>query len=529
MSFDDFEIPPELRERLKKLDDELQEAKKKEQEKRQSQATALLGLIQGEAELWHTPDREAWATITVGAHREHHRVQSRSFKRWAQRQFFLDQKASIGGQGVRDALGVIEGIAIHDGDEHEVSIRVAEQRGALYLDLANADWHAVEIAHGGWTVVHPPVRFARPGAMRPLPAPVRGGSLDELWDYVNVRDALDRRLLIASLIGAFRARGPFVIVMLYGEQGSAKSTTARICRMLIDPNKADVRSAPREPRDVVILAQHSWVLALDNVSSIPEWLSDGLCRLATGGGYAARALYTDSDEVVVDAMRPSIITGIVEVAERGDLLDRTIGIELEPVRKRRTEKDLYAAFEEAQPRILGALLDAVAYAHAHVGDVEFNGQLPRMADYAAFISAAEPHLGWKRGQVVRDLEASRAHLNELPLDHSVIAPAIRKAVSAEFELVGTSTEVLALINVSADKFDETARRDRRWPKTPAALSRELARLAPNLRAAGICAEKLPRTDAKGTRGWTVHVKGGPPCPTCQERGITDGSSDGLTD
>ena len=367
MSLDD----PELLEQLKNIAEGREDGAGGKEKK--SRATVLVTLVRAQAELWHSPDDEGWATLTVGDHREHHRIKGDAFKRWAQRLFFLDQETSIGDQGLREALGVIDGIAVHDGAEHPLALRVAEHAG-LYLDLADKEWRAVEIST--WRlVVDPPVRFARSAAMRLLPTPVRGGSLDELWEFVNVRDGRDRRLLIAALIGMFRATGPFVLVMFYGEPGSAKSTSARICRMQIDPNAANVRSAPREPRDVVITAKHSWVMAIDNVSTIPEWLSDGLCRLATGGGYAARALYSNSDEHVVDVMRPTIITGVSEVAERGDLLDRTLGIELEPVRHRRTERALYAAFERAQPRILGALLDAVAYAHAHVDTVDLGDKL----------------------------------------------------------------------------------------------------------------------------------------------------------
>ena len=500
----------------------------------ESQATILVGLVRGAAELWHSADGEGWATITVDGHQEHHRVGGQAFRRWAQWLFYAEQKTSIG-QGLRDAIGVIEGLGVHDGPEHPLALRVAEHEGALYLDLADRGWRAIEISGGSWRVItDPPVRFARPAAMRALPVPVRGGSLDKLWEFVNIRDKRDRRLLTAALIGMVRASGPFVIVMLYGEPGAAKSTTTRICRMLVDPNAADVRSAPRESRDVVITAKHSWVMAIDNVSSIPEWLSDALCRLATGGGYAARSLYTDSDEHVVDVMRPTIITGITEVAERGDLLDRTLGIELEPVRRRVTERELYADFERARPAVLGALLDAVAAAHAGVETVELL-ELPRMADFAAFATAAETHLGWKAGQVVEDLTANRAHLNELPLDHSVVVPAIKKIVKDNFELFGTATEILVALNATAQELDEGWQRHRGWPKTAADLGRELARLAPNLRATGICTEKLPRTPGMGTRGWTIHTYSEErndrhTCHVCHGRRISDGSggSDGQS-
>ena len=109
---------------------------------------------------------------------------------------------------------------------------------------------------------------------------------------------------------------------LQGEQGSAKTTTARGFRELVDPSTVPVRAAPKDERDLMIAATNGWVINLDNLSRLPAWLSDAICRLATGGGFATRELYTDADEVLFNATRPVIVNGIEELATRSDLLDR---------------------------------------------------------------------------------------------------------------------------------------------------------------------------------------------------------------
>src|SRR5262249_20593555 len=153
--------------------------------------------------------------------------------------------------------------------------------------------------------------------------------------------------------------GPYAVLILTGEQGAAKSTMARLLRWLIDPNAAPLRSQPRDGRDLVIAARNSWVLAFDNLSYLPIWLSDCLCRLATGGGFATRELYTDADEVIFDSQRWVILTSIEDVASRGDLLDRAVILRLPaiPEEKRRTEAAFWVAADAARPAILGALLD----------------------------------------------------------------------------------------------------------------------------------------------------------------------------
>ena len=170
-------------------------------------------------------------------------------------------------------------------------------------------------------VENPPVRFRRSKAILPLPEPVIGGSVNALRQFVNVGDA-DWPLFLAALLAAYRPGRPYPILNLHGEQGSAKTTTARMFRGLIDPNTAPVRAEPREPRDLMIAANNGLVVALDNLSHIPAWLSAGLCRLSTGGGFSTRTLYENDEETVFDAMRPVVVNGIEEVATRSDPLTR---------------------------------------------------------------------------------------------------------------------------------------------------------------------------------------------------------------
>jgi hypothetical protein len=168
-------------------------------------------------------------------------------------------------------------------------------------------WRAIEIDTAGWRVIDkPPVRFRRAAGMRPLPMPVRGGSVDTLRSFLNVQSDNDFVLAVAWALAVLRNCGPYPVLILSGEQGSAKSTFSSILRALLDPNTAPLRALPREDRDLFIAASNGHVLAFDNVSGLPPWISDTLCRLATGGGFAVRQLYTDQDEVLFDASRPHL-------------------------------------------------------------------------------------------------------------------------------------------------------------------------------------------------------------------------------
>jgi hypothetical protein len=203
-----------------------------------------------------------------------------------------------------------------------------------------------------------------------------------LRQLLNVRTDEDFRLLIAWLIGALNPDGPYPVLALQGEQGSAKSTTVRVLRSVVDPAVEPLRAPPRDERDLAIAASGNWTPALDNLSGVKPWLSDALCRLATGGGFATRELYSDDREVLFSAKRPVILNGIDSLAVAGDLRDRSLIIELPPIspEKKRTERVFYRDLEKARPKVLGALLNAVSAALRTLERVELE-ELPRMADF----------------------------------------------------------------------------------------------------------------------------------------------------
>src|SRR5262249_10532124 len=197
-------------------------------------------------------------------------------------------RKAAGGQALQDALNVLAGRAIHDGSSIRVHTRVGQHEGKLYLDLGDSEWQAVEITSSGWTIVKEvSMKFVRPRGMLPIPCPVAGGSLDRhLRPFLNVPDDDAFALIKAFLIALVRPDVPFTFLVFTGEQGSAKSSNSKKLKSIIDPSKAATRGLPRELRDLAIAATNGWILAFDNVSHIPDWISDALCSLSTGSGFS---------------------------------------------------------------------------------------------------------------------------------------------------------------------------------------------------------------------------------------------------
>jgi hypothetical protein len=448
-------------------------------------ATVLVQLaIAAKVELFHSPNMDGYATVPLEGRRETWSLKSKGFRRWLNRLYFQAKDKTAGGQAVQDAIATLEGQALFDGPECHVHVRLAEHGGKIYLDLADPQWQAVEVDAAGWRIVSdPPVKFRRTKGLLPLPVPLTGGSIDELRPFVNVAGDDDWRLLVAWLVQALRPRGPYPVLCHHGEQGSAKSTTARVIRSLTDPSSAPLRCQPRDERDLMIAATNSWTVAFDNLSYLSEWLSDALCRLATGGGFSTRELYTDDEETIFDAMRPCILTSIEDVATRGDLLERAIILchPQIPDDKRRTEGEFWAAFEMVRPRILGALLDAVSGAMCelpHTG-IQF---LPRMADFATWVTAAESTLGWEPGSFLKSYTGNQQEANELTLDASPVVAPLRQFAESKGEWEGTAGD---LLNELTAIVGEAVAKSKDWPKKPNVFSGKLRRLAPNLRKTGI--------------------------------------------
>src|SRR5262249_16174922 len=250
-------------------------------------------------ELFHTASGTAFADIIIGGHRETWPIRRKRFRAFLRRCHYRATGEAANAAEIRSTLDLLEARAQFDGPQRAVHVPVAEHAGHIYLDLADEHWRAVDIGPDGWRVIGcPPVRFRRPAGMLPLPGPQQGGSIEALNSFLNLASRDDFILIVAWLLAALRPHGPFPLLAISGEQGSAKTVLCKLLKALIDPNAAPVRSLSREERELMIAATNGYLLAFDNLSGLPVWLSDALCRLASGGSFAVRQLYTDQEEVL---------------------------------------------------------------------------------------------------------------------------------------------------------------------------------------------------------------------------------------
>jgi putative DNA primase/helicase len=229
------------------------------------------------------------------------------------------------------------------------------------------------------------------------------------------------------------------------------------------------------------------------LSHLPEELADAACRLATGGGFGGRELYSDHEEAIFDATRPMVFNAIPDLgAARPDFLDRAVIVEFLDMKPemRCDEAQFSREFEEVLPRILGALLDAVVAGLGNLPDVRLE-QPPRMADFAIWVSACEESLGMKPGEALTTYQSNRTETHNLALESSPLYEPVAELAQEGFN--GTVAELHARLYCTVS---ESMRRSVRWPKAPNALSNALRRMAANLRGAGI-EIRFSRADVRG--------------------------------
>ena len=240
----------------------------------------------------------------------------------------------------------------------------------------------------------------------------------------------------------------------------------------------------------MIGASNGWCVAFDNVSALPPRLADALCRLSTGSGFSTRELYTDEEEKLFTATRPILLNGIDGLVVRSDLQDRSIITYLPNIAEegRQTEQAFWQNFERRRAHILGALLDGVSTALRRLPHVRIKN-LPRMADFATWASAARVSFGLAQGQVLAAYARNRECSNSVVLEASPLVPAIKKLMSEkEGRWSGTATELLkALMSIGMADLTMIVGA----AKTPGYLSVQIRRLAPNLRSARTGARRIP--------------------------------------
>jgi hypothetical protein len=469
---------------------ELERDAKVAKAERRNQADVLVDLAKAHYRIGRTADREPFAVPVEGSTVAiMFRGSSSGLRAALAKTYRKTMGRTPSGTALADAMTALEGMA-QDMPTEPVALRVAMVENNAVVDLGDETGHVVIITSDGWRVqTASPMLFRRTALTASLPEPVAAEPKDllELRKLLNVDDET-WPMVVGWMVAAMIANIPHPILLLGGEQGTGKSSAARLLLGLVDPSPAPLRSEPREMEQWAVAASGSWAVCLDNISHIPAWLSDAFCKAVTGDGQPRRKLFTDSDIAVLSFRRCLMFTSIDPGALRGDLGDRLLLADLEPIpeQRRQTESDLEKHYDDMRPRLLGALYTATARVLAALPTVTL-AKMPRMADFTkvlAALDAACPEL--TGGRAVELFTGQRSRIAEDVIEADALGAAVVKFVEERGFWEGTAGDLYKELTPEV--------KPKGWPTSARGMSGQLRRLRPALRAMRIRYTPPAKTD-----------------------------------
>jgi hypothetical protein len=455
-------------------------------------------------------------------------LRSSHFKSYVAHLMYDTDHKVINSEALSSALNVLEYKATH-GVQVTLYNRVAPdpQGNGIWLDTANKLNQAYHITKEGWKLVDStdiPLLFKRFEHQKALANAQPNGDAWKILNYLNIRKEpvkvseentsltveqqkeqeekiayikRKRLLLMVQIASYILPNIAHPISALYGPAGTYKSSSQKYVRGIFDASSVPLLSYPKDETALIQQLEHHWMPIYDNLSSLPQWFSNALCRAVTGEGQEVRQLYTDNGVIIREFRRCPMINGINLPAQQGDLLDRTIPHETIPEVNRKTEAELNTAYENDRGEILGGFLDATVKA-LNLIDAVKPKKLFRLADFTIWGCALAEALGGTSEEFIKAYDDVLMFQNEETVHASAVATAFIEYCSKDVrkdDFTDSPSNVFSGVENRARQLNINTKQ-RSWPKTPQSFSRELNKARAAIAAAGWEYEVIPGTQRK---------------------------------
>jgi len=416
-------------------------------------------------------------------------VKSRAFQHWLAGIYWEQEKTGFGKSSFEQVVSALSGKARHENNKIQLYNRIAIVGGEIFYDIGD-NQHVVHITKNikkKWEIKQSSgVIFRRFNHQKEQVKPKRGGNLKDVLKFVNLKHDSDKLLLITYLVAVMFPDIPRVIIIVIGDQGSAKSTLLRILRSLVDPSRTELLKMRSSGEELAQMADHNYCLYLDNLSFLSSSSSDSLAGFVTGLGFNKRKLYSDSDDIIFEIKVAVGITGINLVAEKADLLDRCLIFVLNriPDTKWKEETVFWKEFDKKKPYILGALFDVLSDVLRTKSKTKLHPK-PRMSDYAVIAATAGKVLGYSTKEFSKAYRKNVERQNQAAVDSSPVAQTIIEFMTDKSEWKGASSELFEHLEKIAKRNKFQLGGQGGFPKSPTWLWRKINLVKTNLLALGV--------------------------------------------
>ncbi|PWU81183.1 MAG: hypothetical protein DLM72_08300 [Candidatus Nitrosopolaris wilkensis] len=461
-----------------------------------SQAKTLVEVVEKKSDLLFQDQYGApCIKIEVDDHHEIMFIQNSKFKNYLSKLYFDATRGQVVCQDIQnDVIRILTARALFEGQTKDLNLRVAwaKQNEEIHYDLTDSKWRCVQVTKEGWSIIpHQKdtlfTRFNQKAQVQPdhdYPNDI----FDKFLDLMHIYDPERRIMNKVWIISVFIPEFPHTIDIHLGEKGSLKSTLCRYKKRLIDPDKIELLTIPKDKSEFVQQLYHNYLAIYENVRHIPPWFSDEVCRAITGAGTSKRGLYTNDEDVIYNYKRCIGVNGVNNVLTESDVLDRSILEEFDRLtpEQRREEADVDIDFEVMRPKLLGYIFDIMVKVLQIKPTVKLT-DLPRMADFAAWGEAIARTLGYEPLEFINIYYSNIGRQNVEAIETNPLAQAIDKFSDMRCEhgksscyWYGTTSKALEYLNQVAiqNGIDINSKG---WPKAPHWLTRRLRPILSNLR------------------------------------------------
>lgn len=474
---------------LENIEEHIPNKSARTSEDKQNQSEVLLDIIKDEnLDFFLNDNNDPYVALFNNGHREILSVDSKEFSQWIEYLYYKNTNRTIRADSLSQVINILSFKArVIGGQKTKLYNRVAKEGNDFWYDMTDDNYSAIKISAGKWSYeTLPPILFCRYRHQEPQVIPKQGGDIKKIFEYINLTGY--RTLFLCWLVSCFVPDIPHPMPILYGEKGAAKSTACELLKRLIDPSVMNSLNLSKNERSLVVALQVHYYLPFDNVSVINSEVSDLLCRAITGGAVQHHKLYTNGEDYIFKFKRCLTINGINNVANRSDLLDRSIMLELErvPENKRREQQDVYDSFENDRPYLLGAIFDVLSKAIQIYPTVKLNS-LPRMADFCRWGYAIGQAIGGYGDEFLNEYFSNQSIQNKEAVDSDVVAFLIVEFMRGREQWCGRVSGLLKAICEEAPNHGINPK-NKGIPQYPNKLSQRIKGVKSNLEGVGITYE-----------------------------------------
>ncbi|MCL1976906.1 MAG: hypothetical protein FWG55_02180 [Candidatus Bathyarchaeota archaeon] len=427
-------------------------------------------------------------------------TQNKDFKHWLSHLMYDYEEKFVSSENITTVVSILSGKCLSQGKRHNLANRIAYKDNHIWLDMADEFWRTIKISRENWEIVkHSPILFRRYKHQKALVTPVKPKTLTEAREYANklfnhLNISEEHRLIfLCTTISYLIPNIPHPILVTHGPQGSAKSTLFKLIRRLVDPSKIELLTLPHKIDEIAQQLDHHCVAFYDNLNYLSQEVSDTFCRAVTGAGFSKRELYTNDDDIIFNIKRCIGFNGINQVAEKGDLLDRSILVELTPIEQRKTESEVDAAFEKDQAQILGGMLTILSEAIRLYDTVQVvNYQ--RLADFHRWGCAITEALGFSSEDFTKTYNTKVDNQVDETLNNDNVGLTFLSYFTKYFKengknsnWEGTPTELLNTLKTEAENLLRIPTNQKAvWPQEVKSFGKRFTPLFPALNKKGFC-------------------------------------------